>query len=105
MRRAIWRTEWRWRLREALISMRQRIAGERPPNPVVWMATAYSMRISAESMCSTQISVLIEPLPGNNVGETRTYGPFEYSRIYSSRLLDRCCMAYMSEFPDADLPE
>ena len=72
----------------------------KPMNPVVWLSQGHVIQCYGASMCDTVVYVHIFPMEGNHAStEARKYGPFQYMEVCDQPLLERCCWAYMMEFP------
>lgn len=72
----------------------------RPMNPVVWLSQGHRITVFPANMCTPEVFVEIQPLPDNLAStHARQYGPFPYMEVCDQPLVDRCCWAYMMEFP------
>lgn len=94
----------RWHVRRAWAWLVRGFKGDLPINPVSFVASRHAIRISAQSVCDPRLSVTIEPLDFTSGSRFRSYGPFDVDASYSGDLLERCCWAYMMEFPEVGMP-
>ena len=85
--------------------VRERAIENPPPNVVLWVASACTVSVNAQSMCTLSITVDITPLPGAPLElEQKRYGPFDVVDVFHTPLVERCCWAYLMENPSMGFP-